>query len=563
MHRVRLTLSFLIVAILIAGVTWHRNRPRSGGPDVPSGKLKSVSFAPFREGFSPLKEIFPLPEHLDEDLRLLAPKTESIRTYSSLGGMEPLPPLARKYGVSITQGAWLGWGEKDNQKELAALVASANTNPDVVTRLIVGNEVLLRGEMEPERLIAYIREVKRSVTQPVSYADVWSMYMKYPALINEVDFITIHILPYWEDEPISIDDATAHLEKVFRAVESEARALGVSKPIFIGESGWPSAGRQRGSALPSVVNAARYNRGLIEVANRHGFDYNIVEAFNQPWKSALEGTVGANWGLFSAAREPIYPLFGAVTENPRWKIHLAPALLLGALILPLFSRRLKDVKGSTLSLFVFFTLALSTALVTFAFTGWASSYSSLERAQTSFWIIANLILSVTILDTLLSASQYSPSTPKLLRSGYLLFALFALYRTYHLARHGRYLTFPIEQFAVPMLGIIGLALFRRSSPPESLIDNAPPLKRSRLDRGIGALLFLSAIALFFGETTAFLEARDLRSVYPHFRDALPIAFSYTLKNSQLIVWTLCLIGLGVFFAFGRGSRRLPTSINIS
>ena len=74
----------------------------------------------------------------------------------------------------------------------------------MVKRVIVGNEVLLRGEMDVDRLIGYIREVKRAVKQPVSYADVWSMYMKYPKLINEVDFITIHILPYWEDEPILV-----------------------------------------------------------------------------------------------------------------------------------------------------------------------------------------------------------------------------------------------------------------------------------------------------------------------------------------------------------------------
>ncbi|WP_256360694.1 hypothetical protein [Methylomonas koyamae] len=151
----------------------------------------SLSFAPFREGFSPLLEKFPLAEHVDEDLRLLADKTQTIRTYSSLGGMQSTPELARKYGLQMIQGCWIDAIYLDNQREMEALIKSANANPDVVKRVIVGNEVLLRGEMDVDRLIGYIRAVKQAVKQPVSYADVWSMYMKHPQLINEVDFITI------------------------------------------------------------------------------------------------------------------------------------------------------------------------------------------------------------------------------------------------------------------------------------------------------------------------------------------------------------------------------------
>ncbi len=60
----------------------------------------------------------------------------------------------------------------------------------------------------------------------------------------------------------------------------------------------------------------RFIRELIQVANRQGFDYNIVEAFNQPWKSNSEGVVGANWGLLNIDREPVFPLTGPVMENP-------------------------------------------------------------------------------------------------------------------------------------------------------------------------------------------------------------------------------------------------------
>src|SRR5574343_578530 len=234
----------------------------------------SLSFAPFREGYSPLEETFPLVEHIDEDLRLLADKTHSIRTYASLGGLEPVPALARKYGLSMIQGGWLGYGYIDKQKEMAALIKSANENPDVVKRVIVGNEVLLRGDMDVDRLIGYIRQVKSAVKQPVSYADVWSMYMQHPELIKEVDFITIHILPYWEDRPISVEEAPEHIRKVVENVRREANTIAPNKAILIGESGWPSNGRQRGYSVPSVVNEAKFIRALLKVAKDNHFDVN-------------------------------------------------------------------------------------------------------------------------------------------------------------------------------------------------------------------------------------------------------------------------------------------------
>ncbi|MGZ5027439.1 MAG: exo-beta-1,3-glucanase, partial [Methylobacter sp.] len=176
--------SFAVLVVLLNSLLgWSVNLPQDVGEDVPSGKLNSLSFAPFREGQGPLDEKFPSPEQIDDDLRLMGETTHSIRTYASAEGNMPLiPDLARKHGLTMIQGAWLGSLKEDNKIETAELIRSANANPDVVKRVIVGNEVLLRGDLDAKKLIEYIREVKRSVKQPVSYADVWSMYMKYPEL---------------------------------------------------------------------------------------------------------------------------------------------------------------------------------------------------------------------------------------------------------------------------------------------------------------------------------------------------------------------------------------------
>ena len=188
--------SFVVLVILLNGLLGWLNQPTSRCRirRSRSGKLNSLSFAPFREGQGPLDEKFPTPEQIDADLRLMGEKTHSIRTYASAEGSMPvIPALAQKHGLKMIQGAWLGAIKEDNKKEIAEVIRSANAHPDVVKRVIVGNEVLLRGDLEPEELIEYIREVKRSVKQPVSYADVWSMYMKYPQLNQRSG---LHYHPY-------------------------------------------------------------------------------------------------------------------------------------------------------------------------------------------------------------------------------------------------------------------------------------------------------------------------------------------------------------------------------
>ncbi|MCQ8118375.1 glycoside hydrolase family 17 protein [Methylomonas rosea] len=556
MPSIRVLLCLIFIFLVHGSFAWLNNQPQDAGTDVPSGKLMSLSFAPFREGFSPLEEKFPLPEHIDEDLRLLADKTESIRTYSSLGGQQPTPELARKYSLKMIQGAWLGYGYKDNSNEVNALIKSANEHPDVVKRVIVGNEVLLRGDMDVDRLIGYIREVKKAVKQPVSYADVWSMYMKYPKLINEVDFITIHILPYWEDEPISVENASQHLEKIVKQVEDEARGVAPGKPILIGESGWPSAGRQRGMAIPGVVNEAKFIRGMIQVANRHGFDYNIVEAFNQPWKSELEGVVGANWGLFSADREPVFPLTGPVNETPNWAIRFAVATLVWLLAIVKYSKNLEHV--SLIRMLAFFTLAqvFSVCLVTLADFLWYTSYSNWQRLYTAALVIANTALGALLLERGSDILSDKPGRTKLansLRTGYLLFILLALYKTYGLAMNGRYLSFPIEQFTIPAFGVIGLIaclwlrehkLNAQTLAFDSLIGRS--LQSSR-DRFVAFLLSFGAIALILGETKAFMDGRDFIQAHPGFSEGLPFALSYTLHNQQLLSWLTCLITLSLPF----------------
>ena len=84
--------------------------------------------------------------------------------------------------------------------------------------MVVGNEVLLRGELSATDLGAIIREVKSQVSMPVTYADVWEFWLRHSDLQNDVDFVTIHILPYWEDVPLPASVAAAHVDDIRKKV---------------------------------------------------------------------------------------------------------------------------------------------------------------------------------------------------------------------------------------------------------------------------------------------------------------------------------------------------------
>jgi hypothetical protein len=71
-------------------------------------------------------------------------------------------------------------------------------------------------------------------------------------------------------------------------------------------------------------------REFVSLANREGVDYNLIEAFDQPWKYADEGVAGANWGIWNAARIAKFPLNGGVVPYPDWRWYAILGAVCGA-----------------------------------------------------------------------------------------------------------------------------------------------------------------------------------------------------------------------------------------
>lgn len=313
MNRRPLLLAVYACAALLALWLSWRDARLVALTDAPAGKLDCVSYTPPHDQPLGLSGTIALGQ-IERDLRVLAGRFRCIRIYAVSNGLDQIPPVARAVGLRVLLGLWIGPDPALNQKEIALGLTVARRDRDVIDAVIVGNEVLLRREQTPDRLATLIRQVKAGTDLPVTYADVWDFWRVNPQLASDVDFVTIHLLPYWDDKPSGIDAALAHTAQVY----GEARATFPDKRVFIGETGWPSQGRQRIDATPGRIAQARFIREFTRWAAGEGIAYNVIEAFDQPWKRAQEGTVGGYWGMYDAQSRPKFPLQGPMAEDENW-----------------------------------------------------------------------------------------------------------------------------------------------------------------------------------------------------------------------------------------------------
>ena len=224
----------------------------------------------------------------------LSKVSKCIRTYSVDNGLDAVPELASRVGLKVMLGIWLG---RDRIKN-ALLIDSAISVVKATSRHRHGDHRRQRSAAAGgnDRRPTSGKPSVRSgpAWMPVSYADVWEFWLRYREVAAEVDFVTAHILPYWEDFPIRAEHAAAHVHQIRRRV---AVAF-PDKEILIGETGWPSKGRMRDGALPSRISQARFISGILERSRQQNFRVNFFEAYDEPWKVQWEGTVGGQWGLF-------------------------------------------------------------------------------------------------------------------------------------------------------------------------------------------------------------------------------------------------------------------------
>ena len=325
----------LVVAALNIALWWWGNRPH--GPEDWHGPIGGFALEPYQRYQDPLKDKFPSDEQIDADLRLVRQYTPNIRTYSMLQTPQ-VPRLAEREGLKLLSGAWIDTRLDNNEREIAALIAQARRYPGTITRVLVGNETLFRNNVTPEQMMAYLDRVRAALRQPVSTAEPDYIWMKYPELAEHVDFITVHLFPYWNGIPRK--DAIGAALGSYEQLQKQFPG----KHIVIGEIGWPSNGDRKEYAYPSVSDEAIFLRQWFNVAKQLHLDYYVMEAFDQPWKEQLSGRTEAYWGMFNADRQPKFPFTGPVTEDTGWPWKALAASLLALLPMIWFARRFARFK---------------------------------------------------------------------------------------------------------------------------------------------------------------------------------------------------------------------------
>jgi cellulose synthase/poly-beta-1,6-N-acetylglucosamine synthase-like glycosyltransferase/exo-beta-1,3-glucanase (GH17 family) len=325
----------MLVAAVTAGLlhaaAWFSSTESVSPADV-RGDIDYVSYNPYVEGTDPRDGVDVSREQVTRELTAITEIARGVRTYSVDNGIDQVPAVAGKLGLNVSIGAWVGASAERDKAELDTVVQLAKQNRNVKS-ILVGNEVLLRKERTADELISMIRDVKRQVRLPVSTGEIWYLWLENPKLANAVDYLAVHILPYWEG--VAAEDAVAYtIAKVDLLKKTYP-----GKRIVVAEFGWPSQGYNNLDAEPGALSQAEIIRDFVVEAKRRGIEYNIVEAIDQTWKTN-EGSVGAYWGLFDADRNLKFPLTGLVEEQgTTWQAVLALSLGLVLTVIGLWSRR--------------------------------------------------------------------------------------------------------------------------------------------------------------------------------------------------------------------------------
>ncbi|WP_241695477.1 glycoside hydrolase family 17 protein [Winogradskyella litoriviva] len=248
-----------------------------------------LCFSPYLEGQEPGDELSEA--QIRRRIEIIAPYTKWIRSFSCTEGNELIPKIAKEYGLKTLVGAWLGDDKEMNKKEINGLIELSNHG--YVDIAAVGNEVMYRGDLTEEELIAHIYSVKHSIKNvPVGYVDAYYEFADRPNITEACDIILANCYPFWEG--CDQDYALLYMKDMF----NRALKAGQGKRVVITETGWPNKGSNLYGAYPSEENAIKYFINSQQWSKEEGIEMFYFSSFDESWKVDKEGDVGAFWGIW-------------------------------------------------------------------------------------------------------------------------------------------------------------------------------------------------------------------------------------------------------------------------
>jgi exo-beta-1,3-glucanase (GH17 family) len=299
--------------------------------DLLAGEVMAISYSGFREGQHPDRgngAVNPGSADILEDLEILvAHDFKLIRLYDSGENSLATLELIRQHDlpIKVLLGMWLeaefsnhegcAWLHEPileselaentlrNVAEVKRGIELAGEFDDIIVAVNVGNEALVswNDHMVPlQNVIAYVRQVKEAIEQPVTVADNYVWWIEDGApLAAEVDFIGVHTYAAWEEK--TIDEALDYTIENMEGVHSAHP----DKPVAILEAGWATVAIEFGDRA-NEADQARYYRELKDWATKSNVTVFFFEAFDEPWKGDPAVPLGAekHWGIFNVDRTP-------------------------------------------------------------------------------------------------------------------------------------------------------------------------------------------------------------------------------------------------------------------
>lgn len=252
-------------------------------------QLHGLAFSPYVRGQAPGVHISE--EQIRARLSLIRPYMKWARTFSCRHGNEAAPRIAHELGLKTLVGVELTEDREANEVELHNAIEVARAGHADI--LAVGNEVLLRADMTEDELLGYLERARAAVPNvPISYVDAYFVFEEHARLAAACDLLLVNCYPFWEGCPVEY--AVWYLAEMVRVTKGVAG----DKPVVVAETGWPTAGSATGGAVPSLDNALAYFVAAGEWARESDVPIFYFAAYDEAWKVAAEGDVGAFWGLW-------------------------------------------------------------------------------------------------------------------------------------------------------------------------------------------------------------------------------------------------------------------------
>lgn len=307
-------LFFIALASVGCGADRKKEPTADRSGEAGRTKLFGLNFSPYLDGQDPNQGAQVSEEQLRERIEIIAPFTRWLRTFGSTNGLEDVGRIAHEFGLKVAAGAWIDGDLAANEREISSLIDIGLAGE--ADLLIVGSEVLLRGNLSKGALIDYIHRVKSAAPHlQVTTAEVYSLLLNNLELIEAVDVVYANFYPYWEGAPV--DKGVAPIHANYKRLVAASKG----KEVVVSESGWPNGGNRVGDAVPSPENAGFFFLNFVSWAEANEVSYFYFAAFDEAWKEQYEGPQGAHWGVWDKEgilKQEMKPVFLGETMADNW-----------------------------------------------------------------------------------------------------------------------------------------------------------------------------------------------------------------------------------------------------